>query len=195
MLTVLPLLGVGGLLTSCDDFIDVEPKGVIDEDLAGSQPEEMVTAAYAMLGNCWYTYPFNLWPYGDVSSDDALKGGSGTTDTGYHPMEVWSTLTSTPGELDELWYRLFCNISRCNRALVSLHEFGESKLGAELTRQREAEVLFLRAHSYFKLIQMFRKVPWVDEEVYLKNAQEQTRNDEFTYEELMQKVIADFQTA
>ncbi len=195
MLTALPLLGVGGLLTSCDDFIDVEPKGVIDEKLAGSQPEEMVTAAYAMLGNCWYNYPFNLWPYGDVSSDDALKGGSGTTDTGYHPMEVWSTLTSTPGELDELWYRLFCNISRCNRALVSLRDFGESKLGAELTKQREAEVLFLRAHSYFKLIQMFRKVPWVDEDVYERNAQEQTRNDEFTYEELMQKVIADFQTA
>ncbi len=195
MLTALPLLGVGGLLTSCDDFIDVEPKGVIDENLAGSQPEEMVTAAYAMLGNCWYTYPFNLWPYGDVSSDDAMKGGSGTTDTGYHPMEVWSTLTSTPGELDELWYRLFCNISRCNRALVSLRDFGEQKLGADLTRQREAEVLFLRAHSYYKLIQMFRKVPWVDEEVYENNAQEQTRNDEFTYEELMQKVIADFQTA
>ena len=195
MLTALPLVGVGGLLTSCDDFIDVEPKGVIDEKLAGSQPEEMVTAAYAMLGNCWYTYPFNLWPYGDVSSDDALKGGSGTTDTGYHPMEVWSTLTSTPGELDELWYRLFCNISRCNRALVSLRDYGESKLGADLTRQREAEVLFLRAHSYYKLIQMFRKVPWVDEEVYENNAQEQTRNDEFTYEELMQKVIADFQTA
>jgi len=195
MLTALPLVGVGGLLTSCDDFIDVEPKGVIDEKLAGSQPEEMVTAAYAMLGNCWYTYPFNLWPYGDVSSDDALKGGSGTTDTGYHPMEVWSTLTSTPGELDELWYRLFCNISRCNRALVSLRDYGESKLGADLTRQREAEVLFLRAHSYYKLIQMFRKVPWVDEQVYENNAQEQTRNDEFTYEELMQKVIADFQTA
>ena len=195
MLTALPLMGVGGLLTSCDDFIDVEPKGVIDENLAGSQPEEMVTAAYAMLGNCWYTYPFNLWPYGDVSSDDAMKGGSGTTDTGYHPMEVWSTLTSTPGELDELWYRLFCNISRCNRALVSLRDFGEHKLGADLTKQREAEVLFLRAHSYYKLIQMFRKVPWVDEEVYENNAQEQTRNDEFTYEELMLKVIADFQTA
>ena len=195
MLTALPLMGVGGLLTSCDDFIDVEPKGVIDENLAGSQPEEMVSAAYAMLGNCWYTYPFNLWPYGDVSSDDAMKGGSGTTDTGYHPMEVWSTLTSTPGERDELWYRLFCNISRCNRALVSLRDFGEHKLGADLTKQREAEVLFLRAHSYYKLIQMFRKVPWVDEEVYENNAQEQTRNDEFTYEELMQKVIADFQTA
>ena len=38
---------VCGTLTSCNDFIDVEPKGVISEDLAMSQPEEMVTAAYA----------------------------------------------------------------------------------------------------------------------------------------------------
>ena len=187
--------GMTTTFTSCDDFIDVEPKGVINEDLAGSQPEEMVTAAYAMLGNCWYTYPFNLWPYGDVASDDAMKGGSGTTDTGYHPMEIWSALTSTPGELDELWYRLYCNISRCNRALVALHDFGEGTLGTELTRQREAEVLFLRAHSYYKLVQMFRKIPWIDEDVYRTNGQEQTRNDVFTYEELMQKVIADFQTA
>ena len=187
--------GMTTTFISCDDFIDVEPKGVINEDLAGSQPEEMVTAAYAMLGNCWYTYPFNLWPYGDVASDDAMKGGSGTTDTGYHPMEIWSALTSTPGELDELWYRLYCNISRCNRALVALHDFGEGTLGTELTRQREAEVLFLRAHSYYKLVQMFRKIPWIDEDVYRTNGQEQTRNDVFTYEELMQKVIADFQTA
>lgn len=40
---------VCGTLTSCNDFIDVEPKGVISEDLAMSQPEEMVTAAYASL--------------------------------------------------------------------------------------------------------------------------------------------------
>lgn len=96
---------------ACDDFIDVPPTGVINGELAYSEPEGMVTAAYASLGDCWYTYPFNLWPYGDVASDDCLKGGSGTTDTGYHPMEIWSTLTSTPGELDELWYRLIA-ISR-----------------------------------------------------------------------------------
>ena len=29
--------------TSCNDFIDVEPQGVISEDLAMSQPDEMVT--------------------------------------------------------------------------------------------------------------------------------------------------------
>ena len=180
---------------SCNDFIEVEPEGVIDEQLAMENPDKMVTSAYAMLGDCWYSYPFNLWPYGDVASDDCLKGGSGTTDTGYHPMEIWSTLTSTPGEFDELWYRLYCAISRCNRALVSIAEYGEEKLGAETARQRDAEVRFLRAHFYFKLITMFRQVPWIDEKVYLENTQEQTRNDEFSYEQLFQKVIDDFKVA
>lgn len=182
-------------LNSCDSFIDVSPKGVIDEEIAYSRPEEMVTAAYASLGNCWFTYPFNLWPYGDVSSDDCLKGGSGTTDTGYHPMEIWSTLTSTPGELDELWYRLYCNISRCNRALLSLEQYGEHVLGAKTTAIRIGEVKFLRAHNYFKLITMFRQVPWIDERVQENATHEQTRNDEFTYYELFDKVIQDFKEA
>ena len=182
-------------VTSCDSFIEVEPEGVIDEQLAMENPDKMVTAAYSMLGDCWYTYPFNLWPYGDVASDDCLKGGSGTTDTGYHPMEIWSTLTSTPGEFDELCYRLYCAISRCNRALVSVAEYGEDKLGAETAKQRDAEVRFLRAHFYFKLLTMFRQIPWIDEEVYKNNAQEQTRNDEFTYEQLFQKIIDDFKVA
>ena len=181
--------------TSCNDFIEVEPEGVINEELAMENPEKMVTSAYAMLGDCWFSYPFNLWPYGDVASDDCLKGGSGTTDTGYHPMEIWSTLTSTPGEFDELWYRLYCAISRCNRALVSVAEYGEDKLGAEKARQRDAEVRFLRAHFYFKLITMFRQIPWIDEQVYKSNTQEQTRNDEFTYEQLFQKIINDFKVA
>ena len=182
-------------VTSCDSFIEVEPEGVIDEQLAMENPDKMVTAAYSMLGDCWYTYPFNLWPYGDVASDDCLKGGSGTTDTGYHPMERWATRTATPGEFDELWYRLYCAISRCNRALVSVAEYGESKLGAETAKQRDAEVRFLRAHFYFKLLTMFRQIPWIDEEVYKNNAQEQTRNDEFTYEQLFQKIIDDFKVA
>ena len=181
--------------TACNDFIDVPPTGVIDGDLAYSQPDNMVTTAYAALGDCWYSYPFNLWPYGDVSSDDCLKGGSGTTDTGYHPMEIWSTLTSSPGELDELWYRLYCNISRCNRALVALEQHGVEKLGEKTAAQRVAEVHFLRGHSYFKLLTMFRQIPWIDEEVFKNNSQEKVRNDEFTYQELFDKVIKEFEMA
>lgn len=180
---------------ACDDFIDVPPTGVINGELAYSEPEGMVTAAYASLGDCWYTYPFNLWPYGDVASDDCLKDGSGTTDTGYHPMEIWSTLTSTPGELDELWYRLYCNISRCNRALIALEQHGVEKLGEKTAAQRVGEVHFLRGHNYFKLLTMFRQIPWIDEVVFANNTHEQVRNDEFTYEELFKKVIGEFEAA
>ncbi len=181
--------------TACDNFIDVPPTGVVDGELAYSQPEKMVTAAYASLGDCWFNYPFNLWPYGDLGSDDCLKGGGGTTDTGYHPMEIWSTLTSTPGELDELWYRLYCNISRCNRALYSLNEYGTKELGEKVAAQRLGEVHFLRGHSYFKLLTMFRQIPWVDENVFENNLQEKTPNNEFTYQELFAKVINEFEIA
>ncbi len=186
---------VSSTLTSCNDFIDVEPQGVINEELAMSQPEKMVTAAYAKLGDDWYNYPFNLWPYGDVSSDDALKGGSGTTDTNYHSVEVWSTLTaSTPDHMDELWYHLYCSISRCNRALVALAEHGD-KLDEATKAVRVAEVRFLRAHFYFKLIQLWNQVPWVDEEVYKNHTEEQTPNTALSHDELMQKVIDDFKAA
>jgi len=187
--------GFAATFTSCNDFIDVEPRGVISEDLAMSQPDEMVTAAYAKLGDDWYTYPFNLWPYGDVSSDDAMKGGSGTTDTNYHPVEVWSTLTaSTPDHMDELWYHFYCSISRCNRALVSLAEYGD-KLDEQTRKIREGEIHFLRGHFYFKLVQMWYQVPWVDEEVYRNHTEEQTPNNQFTHEELMDKIVAEFKAA
>ena len=179
---------------SCEKFIDITPKGVIDEELAMSQPEQMLTAAYAKLGDDWYTYPFDMWPYGDITSDNAYKGGSGTTDTNYHPFEVWSTLTaSTPDHMDEMWYHLYCSVSRCNRALVSLEEYGDD-LG-DKKAIREGEARFLRAHFYFKLIQIWYQVPWVDEVVYKNHTEEQTPNNAFTHEELMLKVIDDFKKA
>ena len=192
---ILIAAAVSILAVSCEGFIDVPPQGVIDDQLANSNPEAMVTSAYSMLGNCWYNYPFNLWPYGDLASDDCLKGGSGTTDTGYHDVEVWSTLTSTRGELDELWYRLYCAISRCNRAIISLNDYGTEVLGEETAAIRMGEVKFLRAHFYFKLLTMFRQIPWITEEAVLNGTHESIRNDEFTYEELFAKVIADFEAA
>ena len=42
---------------------------------------------------------------------------------------------------------------------------------------------------------MFRQVPWIDEHVFENNLQEQTRNDEYTYEALFGKVIKEFELA
>lgn len=193
---VLAACAMGLALTSCNDFLDYTPTAVIDEEQAMSDPEGMVTSAYAMLGDCYFEYPFNLFPYGDITSDDCMKGGGQISDTEYWALDTWVSLTpSMPGLSDQLWYRLYCAISRCNRAIISLNRYGESALGAETTRQRLAEVRFLRGHFYFKLISLYRQVPWIDETVEEDGSQEQTRNDEYTYDQLFHKVIADFKDA
>lgn len=68
------------------------------------------------------------------------------------------------------------------------------KLG-DKAAQREAEVHFLRGHSYFKLVTMFRQVPWIDKAVFEQSSHEQVRNDQYTYQELMGKVIGEFEMA
>ena len=183
-------------MSSCDDFLEVKPSGIVDEELAFDDPDAMVTAAYAALGADWYTYPFNLWPYGSLASDDALKGGGDTGDTEYHAVEMWSSLSSTNpgGHMDELWYHLYVSISRCNRAIMAVRDKGEEKLGAK-AQSRMGEARFLRGHFYFKLAQLFNQVPFIDEEILANATQEQTRNDELTHAQLMDKIIEDFEFA
>lgn len=189
ILIALPLYGgVGGglLLTSCS-VDDTKPQGMLDQETAFSHPENLVTAAYASMGDDWYSYPFNLWPYGDMSADDCYKGGSGLGDTGYHPMEVFSSLTNDRGEFDELWYRLYVAISRCNRAIESMK--GADGEVADQNKTLYAEARFLRAHFYYKLQQMWYEVPLVLEN--MDNAQiEATKQS--THDEVMQFLVKEF---
>ena len=172
------LLSVFAVSCSVDD---VKPQGMLDEETAASNPDKLVTAAYAMLGNDWYSYPFNLWPYGDMCSDDCLKGGSGENDTGYHPMEIFSTLQPDRGEFDELWYHLYTAVSRCNRALASMANAEETPAIKKL----KAEARFLRAHFYYKLQQMWYEVPFITED--MDNAAIEA-TPQSTHDEIMQLI-------
>ena len=179
------LLSVFAVSCSVDD---VKPQGTLDEETAFSSPDKLVTAAYAKLGDDWYSYPFNLWPYGDMSADDCLKGGSGENDTGYHPMEIFSTLQPDRGEFDELWYQLYSAISRCNRALEAMQNVEET---ANI-KQLKAETRFLRAHFYYKLQQMWYEVPFITEG--MDNATIEA-TPQSSHDDLMQLIIDDFQYA
>ena len=174
-------------LTACS-VDDVKPQGKLDDETAFSSPDKLVTAAYAMLGNDWYSYPFNLWPYGDMSADDCLKGGRDESDTGYHPMERFTTLQPDRGEFDELWYRLYLAISRCNRALEGINAVEETPAITQL----RAEVRFLRAHFYYKLQQMWYEVPFITEG--MSNADIEA-TPQSSHDQIMQQIIDEFQYA
>ena len=87
--------------SSCTDFLDNNPRGVLSEDdvVTPQSIEGFMNAAYAQLGNDHYDSPYSLWPFGNVRSDDAYKGGSGTNDIqNFHFFEVSNNIRPDFGE-------------------------------------------------------------------------------------------------
>ena len=94
------------LFISCSDFLDNTPRGVLSEEdiVTPETVEGFMNAAYAQLGNDHYDSPYSLWPFGNVRSDDAYKGGSGTNDIqDFHFFEVSNNIRLRYSEVDNIY--------------------------------------------------------------------------------------------
>lgn len=179
-----------GLLSGCNKFLDETPKGVLSSDQV-KEPERLLTATYAALGNDHYDVPFSLWPYGTVRSDDAYKGGSGPQDIQvFHFLETANNITPTFDEVNRLWFQLYVSISRANTTIRTIQEMGDFANKDE----KMAEARFLRGHFYFMLKILFKYVPYIDEQVPI-DSYETVDNRALTNDALWQKIADDFQYA
>ncbi|NDW12137.1 RagB/SusD family nutrient uptake outer membrane protein [Bacteroides sp. 214] len=152
------------LMNSCN-FLDEIPQGILsEEEVKGAeQVEGLVTAAYSSLGNDHYDKPFSLWPYGNVRSDDAYKGGNDETDiSAFHFYEINQNVKTDFGEADGLWFYTYEAISRINSALAVLKTVEAADFPLKETRM--GEMYFLRGHFYFMLKEVFGHIPFVDED-------------------------------
>jgi tetratricopeptide (TPR) repeat protein len=181
---------------SCtDEFLEMEPKSILSEvQLATPEnAESMVIAAYAELGNDHYTAPNSLWPYADITSGDAYKGGGGTGDIWeFNFVELFDFNIATNPLLDQKWYRLYVGIGRVNAALKIINTIEDAEFPQK--SQRQAEMRFLRAHHYFILKTMFKYIPWIDENTPVEEYSK-ISNDAFTNDELWDKIAAEFEFA
>ena len=164
----LTLLAIATSLLSSCTFLDYDPQGVVNEDQVKdpSQVEALCIAAYASLGNDHYDKPFSLWPYGNVRSDDAYKGGNDQADiAAFHYYEISENIRTDFGEADGLWFYMFEAISRTNAALSVLKSIDESDF--KNRNSRMGEMYFLRGHFYYMLKLVFGHIPFVDEDLPL----------------------------
>lgn len=183
-------------LSGCDSFLDESPKGSADsDDLNDAQNiEKMVIAAYSSLGNDNYQEGMNaLWPYGDLRSGDAYKGGAGPGDVGdFNTFETFVYMRDDVNYLDLKWYSQYIAIARANDALGRIMQADKEVYPKK--KIREAEMRFLRAHYYFELKILFKQIPWVDEndkpEDYINIS-----NVEYTDRQLWEMIIAEFRYA
>lgn len=183
------------LFAGCSDFLDMNPNGILDEESVSGveQLDKLVISAYSMLGNDHYDIPFNLWPYGNVRSDDAYKGGRNESDIqDFHFYETSSNITANFGEPDGLWYNCYIAISRANNALRSLNNVSEQDFPNK--KIRIGECRFIRGHFYFLLKVLFKSIPYIDETVAIENYGT-ISNIALSNDELWQKIADDFKAA
>ncbi len=196
-ITTIALFAAGLLVFgSCKKALDYTPKGVLSSaDLTSpTAVEGLVTAAYAAIGNGDMIGPiYSDWAYGSVRSDDAYKGGGGTGDVGeVDALEHYNLVTPSMGSfVTRSWQNLFKSISRANVALRAVNSLAETDFPQKTTRI--AELRFLRAHSYFKMKQLYKNIPIFDENATPEDIL-QTSNDE-SNEEGWNRIAADFQFA
>ncbi len=189
------VLGSIFTLSSCQkDFLEYEPKGVLSSENVQSaeNAESLVTAAYAAIGNDEMIGPItNQYVYGSIRADDAYKGGGGRTDVEVvDHYEQYNLTVADDGDqmAPRTWTNYYKAISRANFALSVINEIPESEYDKKTERQ--AELRFLRAHSHFLLKLIFKKVPFITEDLSQEEIME-TSND-LSNEELWNVIAEDF---
>lgn len=190
-------LALSLLTASCSDFLDKQtPQGVLtDEQVKSSQyVDNLVISAYAV----WISAEdinssFSMWNY-DVRSDDAYKGGNGTSDGDvFHQLEISQGILTTNWNISDMWQRLYNGISRVNTAIALLDETDEATY--PLKSERIAEMKFLRAYGHFLLKRLYKNIPFIMDE-HLTTAQyNELSNRQYSNDEGWQLIIDDLEEA
>ena len=186
------LLVIG--ISSCDSFLDEHvPQGTLSDEQVKSpeNAEAMVVSAYAVFTTAEdINSSFSMWNF-DVRSDDAYKGGSGTSDGDvFHQLEVQQGVLTTNWNINDMWVRLYNSISRVNSAIALLNESDYA-----MKQQRLAEMKFLRAYGHFLLKRLYKHIPFVVNEALTYDEYNQLSNTTYTNDEGWQLIIDDLMEA
>lgn len=179
---------------SCNSFLDEhEPQATLSDEQV-RQPnnaEAMVVSAYAIFTTAEdINSSFSMWNY-DVRSDDAYKGGSGTSDGDvFHQLEVQQGVLTTNWNINDMWVRLYNSLSRVNSAIALLN-------GTEydMKVQRLAEMKFLRAYAHFLLKRLYKNIPFVTNAELTYEEYNALTNTEYSNDEGWQLIINDLEEA
>ena len=181
---------------SCSDFLEEHvPQGTLSEEQVKSpkNAEAMVVSAYAIFTTAEdINSSFSMWNF-DVRSDDAYKGGNGTSDGDvFHQLEIQQGVLTTNWNISDMWERLYKAVSRVNSAIALLNTCDDS---FTMKQQRLAEMKFLRAYAHFQLKRLYKYIPFVEDENLSTEDYYTLSNRAYTNDEGWQVIINDLMEA
>lgn len=180
-------------LSSCDDMLDTVPQGQFTAgQLDDESVEGLMASAYAGLeahfygNNEAFAGPSTNWIF-DVRSDDAYKGGGGTSmEENIHLLEI-SEITSDNVSCLNKWQNNYYAISRVHNAMTAL----QAASSVNNADQLMGELKTLRAWYYFDLMRIFKRIPYFTESEDVNTK----ANDEYTREEIFGFIKRDLEEA
>ena len=146
------ILAFGG----CADFLNEDLQGIYSNATFYQTEAHALLAITGVYNAASFVSTDNdLWVFGDVASDDAIKGGLAGDQSDIQFIDEF-TYSRNNGSLEKIWRHYYEGISRANYLLY----YGpDIQMDLNLKNRILGEAKFLRAYFYFNLVNIFGEVP------------------------------------
>jgi hypothetical protein len=145
------MASVALLAGGCSDFLESSMKSDYSPESYFTSEEAAVMAVTGVYNSLYDT---RWWIFGDVASDDAVKGGNPGDQVDINAIDDFSA-TADNGAISEFWRKTYTTIAQANNVIEYI-----APMDVPLRGRLVGEARFIRALSYFNLVNIFGKVPY-----------------------------------
>jgi len=180
-------------LTACEDVLDTEVKNAFAEDLVYSSPdqvEQLVFTAYNSTES-WSINKLQWW-----GRRFNIEGGSFEAKFNFKDLDLFRVRAgwtpSNVGIFAEKWRNYWIYVRMTNEFLDKIDDSEAMAIDPDKTGVLKAEMMFLRANLYAKLIKMYGAVPIMESALAMDEDFNLKRN---TYEQCVDFIVAELDKA
>lgn len=146
------------LLSSCNDFLDLQPEYLISEDNFYETENDFETALIGVYATTQELHNVTLLYATELSTDNAEIQWTSPTSSEMEFDEA--NVTSINTLINDIWNVSYTAVAQANNLITRLEG---SELDEAAKSRLTGEARFLRAYHYFNLVRLFGDLPLVTE--------------------------------
>lgn len=158
-LKILATILLLGTLSSCEDFLELQPDSQINDQSFYRTEDDFESAMIGVYGTFKNLYNTDLFYIAELMSDNAEISISSSSITEVEFDELNVTPSNTI--VQSVWNTSLYTVARCN---IILNRLESADIDDSVKRRIAGEARFMRAYSYFILVQTFGRAPLTDAE-------------------------------
>ncbi|HLZ17440.1 MAG TPA: RagB/SusD family nutrient uptake outer membrane protein [Cyclobacteriaceae bacterium] len=144
------------ILTGCHNFLEENQQGVFSSATFYKSESDALVAVTGVYNSAAFVNTMNqLWVFGDVASDDAVKGGLSGDLVDAQYIDQFNYVR-TNSILANVWQYYYDGVTKANYVLYYVPAIA---MDATLKNRLLGEAKFLRAYFYFNLVNIYGEIP------------------------------------